>query len=210
MRDDRDAYRQRNIFLYPPQNNKKKCSKKSSKSKKGSQAGLDEDVIGAGECGKNGNTKIFEADQAGADENGSIEGPYGPFETKTDLIGDGSALLYQVTLPALGGALFQSQLTTLTDGGQRRVRTAQGFDLGTGLPQYVSFYRERKVTNEEFYEALADTIEEYNILESDVCAWQNGPTGATEPTEYSDNPGIEACKTHLEESFECFFGECAA
>jgi hypothetical protein len=188
MRDDRDAYRQRNIFLYPPQNNKKKCSKKSSKSKKGSQAGLDEDVIGAGECGKNGNTKIFEADQAG----------------------DGSALLYQVTLPALGGALFQSQLTTLTDEGQRRVRTAQGFDLGTGLPQYVSFYRERKVTNEEFYEALADTIEEYNILESDVCAWQNGPTGATEPTEYSDNPGIEACKTHLEESFECFFGECAA
>jgi hypothetical protein len=208
MHDDRDAYRQRNIFLYPPQHNRKKCSKKSSK--KVSQDGLDEDVIGAGKCGKNGNTKVFEADQAGADENGSVEGPSGPFETKTDLIGGDSALLYQVALPALNGALFQSQLTTLTDGGQRRVRTAQGFDLGTGLPWYVSFYRERKVTKEEFYEGLANTIEEYNILESDVYAWQDGPTGAPEPTEYSDNPRIEACKTHLEESFECFFGDCSA
>ena len=48
----------------------------------------------------------------------------------------------------------------------------------------------------EFYEALADTLSEYNILEADTCVYDNfgrvvdGVVG-----------GIDACKAHLEESF---------
>jgi len=52
------------------------------------------------------------------------------------------------------------------------------------------------VNETEFYEALADTLSEYNILEADTCVYDNfgrvvdGVVG-----------GIDACKAHLEESF---------
>ena len=43
------AYRQRNVFMYPPAD---------------ADGCVDSSVVGAGVCGRNGNTKIFEADQA--------------------------------------------------------------------------------------------------------------------------------------------------
>jgi hypothetical protein len=186
------AYRQRNVFLYPPQT-EAICESRG-------------DVVGEGTCGVNGNSKVFSADQiaAAGDTDGSISGPYfGIFETSTELIGRDNALLYQVYLYDM---LFQSQLTTLSvdaSGGTRRTRSAQSFR--EGIPNAMSIYRERKVSKSEFYTAFEDTLVEYNLLESDTCAWMDSPTGlGIVPTEYT--PGLEGCMAHLEQSFECFNG----
>lgn len=104
-------------------------------------------------------------------------------------------MLYQVFL---GEQLFQSQLTTLTeesDGTPRRTRTAQSFT--DGVPTTVSFFRERRVTREEFYSQLADTLVAYNILDTDACT-TDGFSGA--PTGYGG--GLADCTIHLEESFD--------
>lgn len=186
------AYRQRNVFLYPPQTTSV-CETRN-------------DVIGQGTCGANGNAKVFSADQVAADDDtdGSISGPYlGIFETTTELIGRDNALLYQVYL---GDDLFQSQLTTITvdgaTGDTRRTRSAQSYQAG--VPRAMSFYRERKVSKAEFYEALEQALEEYNLLESDTCAWMDSSAGfGLVNTEYT--PGFGGCVEHLEQSFECFF-----
>lgn len=160
-------------------------------------------------CGVNGNTKIFEADQSATTCSnnpalgGDISGPFqGIFDTYTELIGDleNNALLYQVYL---FGQLFQSQLTTLTvdaeTGQTRRTRSAQGF--ANGLPIYLSFYRERKVNETTFYNEMQDTIDEYNILESDTCTWVDNPSFVPPVIGTDLPPGIEGCRVHLEESF---------
>lgn len=152
-------------------------------------------VTGNGTCGVNGNSKRFGADQSGESCDGSIEGVFaGFFDTFTTLEGKDNAVLYQVFLPEEnGGNLVQSQLTTMTGSG-RRTRSAQGFSAS--IPTYSSFYRERRVTEEEFYEALEETLIEYNILEEDTCTRDrrgnliDGIVG-----------GIDACRAHLEESF---------
>lgn len=99
-------------------------------------------------------------------------------------------------------SLFQSQLTTLTVDGEtgqvRRTRSAQSFI--SGVPRSMSFYRERKVDEDTFYAEIKDTIEAYNILESDTCTWRDNFTGATIGTGLE--PGIVGCSAHLEESFE--------
>jgi len=172
--------RQRNVFLYPPQF-EEDCVVE-----------FDEmgepipNVLGDGQCGANGNEKIFSADQQAADCEGNLAGPFvqGPFTlaTETRLLGDDS-VLYQVRLFEQG-PLIQNQLTTLP-GDNTRVRTAQGFApfLPPGLPTwtYASYYRERKVSRDEFYAALAQTREEYSILESDYCAYDsvNAPSGVS-------------------------------
>jgi len=113
----RVRYRQRNIFLYPPQTDDV-CN------------ATDNASTGEGVCGTNGNTKIFKADQTATtcsknDElAGDIEGPYiqGSYSlpTKTQLVGQDNAVLYQVFIPgAMIGAdeedrLYQSQLTTFS------------------------------------------------------------------------------------------------
>ena len=92
-------------------------------------------------------------------------------------------MLYQVRLFDQG-PLLQNQLTTLP-GDETRVRTAQGFApfLPPGLPTwtYASYYRERKVSRDEFYAELAQTREDYSILESDHCAYDsvNAPSGVS-------------------------------
>ena len=59
-----NAYRQRNVFLYPPQDSNVCDSANDA-------------VKGDGVCGVNGNTKIFEADQVATTcSGGGIEGPY--------------------------------------------------------------------------------------------------------------------------------------
>ena len=217
-----NGYRQRNVFMYPPQNTAL-CPNTNP--------------VGDGVCGTNGNMKVFEADQnsttcsTNPELMGNIEGPYGSLSyTYTELIGKDNSLLYQVwlTKEALnyyqsvilgnpGGAcvagdcgytedrLMQSQLTTLTqklDGTWMRTRTAQGFDAfgDVGAPTYASFYRETKVAEVEFWTAFNETMTNYNILESDTCAWKSGETGGT--TSSGLEPGFMSCKLHLESSFD--------
>jgi len=172
-------------------------------------------VTGNGTCGVNGNSKRFKADQSGESCDGSIEGPFGPFGTFTTLVGNDNAVLYQINLPEytqpppgsgipdfspLSGNLFQSQLTTLSGNG-RRTRTAQGFDAfnfdpaSASIPIYSSFYRERRVSKEEFYAELEATLIEYNILEEDTCT-RNSRGNLVDVV-----GGIDACRDHLEESF---------
>lgn len=183
---NRNAYRQRNVFLYPPQT-EEMCA-------------IDNTTVGDGICGENGNTKLFEADQSAttcSDEpgrGGVIEGPYaGAFKTKTELIGRDNALLYQVytdkdVFQLEEDGLWQSQLTTINTNlfnETLRVRTAQGFGFD-GEPSYASFYREKRVSKDYFYAMLNETLIEYSIQESDTC----------------DGAGMDGCISHLEQSFE--------
>jgi len=207
-----NAYRQRNVFVYPPLPIEG-CEDYNSNLTN----------MFDGTCGRNGNTKLFFADQKVTNctnpPDGSIEGPFaGIFTTKTNLIGDNNAVLYQVYLDkdSLGpgfpssDCLFQSQLTTITrssDGGQvYRTRSAQGFecfDPATyGQPTSVSYYRERKVDEEEFISTMEATLAEFNVTVGDTCAWENDAANNAVPSAYYNNPGIEACLVHLNESFE--------
>ena len=129
-------------------------------------------MIGPGICGTNGNEKIFSADQSASDCNGGLAGSYEAYgmmvDTSTTLMGEDS-VLYQVYLP--DGSIMQNQLTTLPPN-DTRVRTAQGFFMDQ--PTYASFYREKKVTKEEFMQQLADARAEYAILEEDFCGYDSG------------------------------------
>ena len=71
--------------------------------------------------------------------------------------------------------------------------------METGTPTYASYYRERKVNKKAFYAELKRIISSYNILEEDVCGWQNNAMGQAERTEKS---GFRACRKHLRQSFE--------
>ena len=109
-------------------------------------------------------------------------------------------------------SIFQSQLTTLNtrpDGVKQRTRTAQGFyadcsynnlaNFGgadnRGKQQYASFYRETKVTKDEFYAQLNATVVEYKIPQSNLGAF----LGSGLP---SGNSGYAFIEDHLESSFE--------
>ncbi|KAL3801232.1 hypothetical protein HJC23_012632 [Cyclotella cryptica] len=178
----RNAYRQRNVFIYPPQL-RAVCDAYPADVTT---------VIGRGTCGINGNTKLFSADQNATDcDGGNIDGLYaGLYPTKTTLIGK-RTLLYQVWY---NDSLIQSQLTTITkDSGQTyRTRTAQGFDHMTQLSNSVSYYRERKVTKDVFYTQFSLSIVSNNIRVQDLCKM--------DPT--SEEVGsIEKCVEHLENSF---------
>ena len=146
-----------------------------------------------------------------------LRGPFGSapfiFDTKTELVGADNALLYQVFAPEVaGGKLFQSQLTTLTgENDTIRTRSAQQFDalqidpltfapLGIGLQETMSFFRERKVSEEEFYTAFNNTIAEYNILDSDLC---EKTLGGARYQNY--NASYDQCIDHLDQSFESPF-----
>ena len=144
-----------------------------------------------------------------------------PTYTYTTLIGHANAVLYQVYMPTgtynFGpyytielpeDRVFQSQLTTITksmDGSQiYRTRTAQGFDAfgfsgKTGTSSYASYYREKKVSKEEFYAEFESAKAAYNIRDEDMCKWDGT---------YADVLGdgvagsVDACVNHpLEASF---------
>jgi len=207
-----NAYRQRNVFLYPPARNST-CERFN--------LDLQPNVTGDGECGVNGNSLVFFADQEATtcsdnpelagDVNGPFNSAFGPLPTTTELVGDGNALLYQVYVPGFlcGQSTkcpnpLQSQLTTLTKGPgsdefDLRTRTAQGLNFVTGQQTYASFYRERKVTEEEFYSEMNNTIAEYNILDSDLC-FLDGGAGRAPVANYT--AGYEQCVAHLQTSFD--------
>eukprot|EP00798_Chlamydomonas_sp_ICE-L_P006456 gene6456-3088_t len=153
-----DCLKQRNVFLYPPQS-ADVCKETPA-------------VVGTGSCGVNGQEKTFMADQCASDCDGNLAGPYfqGAFvlDTFTTIT---AGFNDTVNLPAaLGGGLIQNQLASLPVAGQR-TRTAQGFNPATGEATSVSFYIETRVTEEEFYAALAEARVEYNILPEDECGW---------------------------------------
>lgn len=218
---DGNSYRQRNVFVYPPLASEK-CTSYSNET-------LD---MFNGKCGENGSTKLFQADQSATTcstnpaYGGTIEGPYERiYETKTQLVGQDDAVLYQVILPAeaIPAGVFgntvplpvvdctlQSQLTTLTrdlSGQVFRTRTAQGFECFNSAKfsqsTSVSYYRERKVNETVFYEALQSTLAEFNVTMGDTCTMKSGSTGGTLPTGYT--PGIDGCKDHLSQSFDLPF-----
>ena len=94
-----NRYRQRNVFMYPPQRTADCPLPNSTGARDGSSP------VGAGRCGVNGNMKVFEADQkslkcsTNPELKGNIEGPYGTMSyTYTELVGKDNALLYQVWL----------------------------------------------------------------------------------------------------------------
>ncbi len=142
---------------------------------------------------------------------GDIAGLYqsGPFSlpTKTELVGKGNALLYQVFVPGFmfglaDDILLQSQLTTITTtptGQVYRTRTAQGFDafVNVGTTTSASYYRERRVNGTEFYTELQNTIAAYNILTEDLCVWDGSGNPVANVT-----GSFDACFAHLETSFE--------
>jgi len=152
-----NAIVQRNVFLYPPQ--------------EASLCSSGDDVIGNGTCGDNGNEKVFDAAQSASDCDGSLSGPYEAFgmvmDTQTTIISD-DTVLYQVRLE--DGSLTQNQLTSLPTE-NNRIRTAQGIFMSN--PTYASFYRETKVSEEEFYQQLEQARSDYNILLEDNCAWDS-------------------------------------
>lgn len=163
-----DCLKQRNVFLYPPQD-PSVCASSNS------------DVVGTGACGVNGQEKVFAADQCASDCDGNLAGPYVQagfsLDTFTSLVGGfNDAVLYQVRAPAfLGGGLIQNQITTLPRPG-KRIRTAHSLDFITGEINAASFYRETRVTEAEFNAALAATRTEYTIQPVDNCAWINNLT----------------------------------
>ncbi|MCP4955112.1 MAG: hypothetical protein GY919_05750 [Photobacterium aquimaris] len=168
-----NTIKQRNVFLYPP--------------KKAELCDETTMALGNGICGINGNEKIFSADQKATDCDGNLSGPFESFgmtlDTNTTLIGD-DTVLYQVRMP--DGGIMQNQLTTLPPN-DTRVRTAQGFFNGN--PTYASYYRERKVTEAEFFQLLAAARAEYNILETDYCGYDN--TNQPSQTTCDDHFGLD-------------------
>jgi len=162
--------KQRNVFVYPPQDINK-CSTGK--------------VIGAGTCGVNGNEKIFSADQFASDCNGNLGGPYpyGQFTLDTNTIVFGNdTVIYQVRfrkididtpyfkLHTAHGAFNQNQITSLPGNGTR-VRTAQSFNPDQ-TPQAASYYREKRVSSLQVWkQKLAELRAKYNVLPSDYCGY---------------------------------------
>lgn len=74
-------------------------------------------TVGDGECGINGNTKVFQAEQStqtcsnNPELAGDIEGPYGSLSyTYTQLVGQDNALLYQIYITASALNFFQGEV----------------------------------------------------------------------------------------------------
>ena len=141
--------------------------------------------------------------------------------TYTTLIGDNNAVLYQevympegtynfgpyYTIELPEDRVFQSQLTTITksmDGSQiYHTRTAQGFDAfgfsgKTGTSSYASYYREKKVSKEEFYAEFESAKASYNIRDEDMCKWDGNNADVLGDGVAGS---VDACVDHLEASF---------
>lgn len=173
--------RQRNVFTYPPQH-PDRCT------------GEEGDVKGNGTCGVHGNEKIFSADQTAADCEGNLAGPFvtpfGTANTFTTII-EPDTVIYRVEFgdPPFDGNLLQNQMTTLPNE-QTRIRSAKGFNVATQSSSYLSYYRERKVSREEFEAALEQARIDYNILPEDECGWDgttNLPTEVTCDEHFADD-----------------------
>ena len=100
-----------------------------------------------------GTEQKFQANQTATDNTGNLSGPYEVFPgfsvpTNTTIFGH-DTVLYQVGNGS--GGLSQNQLTTLPGNGTR-TRSAQGL----GFSQYGSYYRETKLSKEQFFQKLQE------------------------------------------------------
>lgn len=145
-----------------------------------------------GTCGVNGAEKVFEAEQSATDCQGNLAGPFGTglelSDTYTTLVGNGTAILYQVKTPdyaklgmpqyaSASNNFVQSQLTTLPGNGAR-VRTAQGFNPFSEATSYASYYRESRSANETLWLVKLQEIRaQLNILPADMCKHAGGGGG---------------------------------
>eukprot|EP00168_Porphyra_purpurea_P013021 TRINITY_DN3508_c0_g1_i1.p2 TRINITY_DN3508_c0_g1~~TRINITY_DN3508_c0_g1_i1.p2 ORF type:complete len:305 (+),score=60.06 TRINITY_DN3508_c0_g1_i1:133-1047(+) len=168
---------QRNVFVYPPLP-RAECAARSAAGRP--------TVVGGGTCGVHGNERVFEADQAAADCAGNMagSGSFGPasFESTTTVVSP-DTLLYRVQLPGVAGeaGLLQNQLTTTTANGRWRVRNAQSWAPTPVQPTLrgASFYRERRVSREEWDALLAAARAAARVRRADYCAWD--AVGAPQP-----------------------------
>lgn len=150
---------QRNIFVYPPISRSKCRARRAA----GSLS-----VVGNGTCAINGNERVFQAFQTASDCQGNLAGPFFSFSTDTKIIDD-ERVLY--TVRDANGFISQSQQTILGDGW--RIRSAVGVSPD-GAASFVSFYRERKVSKAQFFNALQDARRRFNVRTGDLCKWQTG------------------------------------
>jgi len=187
MKIEGNKLHQRNIFIYPPASSQFCLLNYNITAKNAT-----------GLCGIHGQEKIFQADQTAVDCNGNLAGPYGSgsslSNTYTTLVGS-NAILYEVFTPdyaAMGNPtyapysnkLIQSQLTTLPGTGVR-VRSAQGFNLITGLPNSMSFFREYRLKSEvEWIAKLNQLRAVANIIPSDMCAYDSNSNRISRPDCY--------------------------
>ena len=91
------------------------------------------------------------------------------------------------------------------DGSQiYRTRTAQGFDAfgfsgKAGSSSYhASYYREKKVSKEDFYAQFESAKAAYNIRDEDMCKWDGNTVDVLGDGVAGS---IKACEDHLEASF---------
>lgn len=175
------SYSQRNVFLYPPQTTDR-CNDNDKTQAASSDA-----------CGTNGGAKKFFADQTATTcdkcKPGTLSGPFFFYETTTDLVGADNALLYQVFNPLKVDSdcltncetvptLQSSQLTTITkslDGTTLRTRTQQGYNSNNatvsgpgiaGAAYRASFYREKSVSQTDFFDELDSFLVQYDLTEA--------------------------------------------
>lgn len=202
--------RRRTVFMWPPQDISKCPFPNSTGTRSGSRP------LGTGICGVNGNTKAIGADQTATYCNtnlvlkGNLQGAVPPFlYSYSQLTGQNDTILTHLSLPKSAGFFQQERLldaetTTLyknpNTGKFIRVRSTQLFDgfANPGEPIGITFFRERKYDPAEFWTIFNNTITQYNIQDSDLCAWGPIPNGSTGPSGISG--GYGPCKSFLEEA----------
>lgn len=130
-----NKYRQRNVFMYPPQ-----------------LSAACPGVTGDGACGINGQMKLFEADQVAATcsnnplAGGDIEGPYGSLSyTTTELIGRNNSLLYQVWMTKESLAYYEGAALGNSYGRCKNISAHEWYCGASGPDDPVSAYPEDRL-----------------------------------------------------------------
>jgi hypothetical protein len=159
------------------------------------------DAPGGASCGVNGNEKLWEAGPLFADDckggmKGPFKTPYGNYITNTSIVGP-NVVLYNVWYPSRGETeiddqtiLYQNQMTSFSNDGNSRFRTAQGLFPTKSL----SYYTEDKVTKGVFMQKLAEARAGQSVRAEDLCKFDG----------YGAETGMstEECDSFFEDFFE--------
>lgn len=191
---DGSRYMQHNYFFYPP------ASVEFCEANANPAPGK-VNAYGSGICGVNGGFKSFDAFGTSSHEkDGTMislpgAGTYANFVNINRPI-DTNTMLYTSTD---NSTQFHSQINVFYPDENHRTRTAYGFDYNmpgqNSALMYSSLYKEVKVTEEEFLQALQDYGPLYNVPTNDIASfpmeetclrgnWAGG-VGAVCPTEES-------------------------
>jgi len=161
-------YYQHNYFFYPPASNLF-CAENPNPEKGKSN------VYGSGVCGVNGGFKSFDAfSTATYEKDGTMislkgAGTYKDFVNTAYPI-DRNTLLYTSTDDK---TQFHSQTNVFFPDDKTRTRTAYGFDYAATASSnplmYSSLYREKKVSEEEWLQAIKEFKTMYNVPSEDTA-----------------------------------------